>query len=144
MVPMSAQVLRYPSFSTFYTDIQQGPNHVFICDAKALNIVMSAKPFQRAERMLWFRKCLSFRIFRHSFFTGYAILKLPGTTGSVIELIDPHEHAERKRIWERSMNTSAVQGYSNILAARVTQIVDALEKRQDATVDLSSWLSFFS
>ncbi|KAF8519619.1 cytochrome P450 [Hysterangium stoloniferum] len=106
------------------THVRAGPNHVFIRDAQALNIVMSIKPFWRGER--------------------YDIMKIPGTTGSLIELMDPQEHAERKRIWEKSMNTSAVQGYSDALAARIIQLTDALEKRQGAVVDLGSWLSCFS
>ena len=41
------------------------------------------------------------------------------------------------------MNTSAIQGYQDLLADRITQLVRALEERQ-VEVELSSWLSYFS
>lgn len=42
------------------------------------------------------------------------------------------------------MNTQAVQGYQEMLFARIGQLVSGLEKREGVEVDLASWLSCFS
>lgn len=70
--------------------------------------------------------------------------RLPGTTGSLITIIDPQEHAQRRKIWDKSLNTKAVLGYQGMLSARIGQLVDALEKREGSEVDLALWLSCLS
>ena len=70
--------------------------------------------------------------------------KTAGTTGSVLSIIDPHEHAQRRKIWDRSMNTTALLGYQDLLTARIGQLIDGLEKHRDSVVDLASWLSCLS
>lgn len=42
------------------------------------------------------------------------------------------------------MNTQAVQGYQEMLFARIGQLISGLEKREGVEVDLASWLSCFS
>ncbi|KAF8518333.1 cytochrome P450 [Gautieria morchelliformis] len=103
------------------THVRTGPNHLHICDAKALPTVMGINPFRRGER--------------------YGVTTLRGSTGSLISVVDPHEHAQRRKIWDRSMNTSALVGYEDKLAARIGQLVTAFERRVGLEVDISEWLS---
>jgi hypothetical protein len=42
------------------------------------------------------------------------------------------------------MNTSALVGYEDKLAARIGQLVNALEKHVGSEVDISEWLSCLS
>jgi len=74
----------------------------------------------------------------------YTVTTLHGSTGNLITVIDPQEHAQRRKIWDRSMNTSALLGYRDMLSARITQLVQQLEKRQGSETDLAWWLSCLS
>jgi cytochrome P450 len=82
--------------------------------------------------------------FGHTLQTGYTITQTQGTTGSLLSLTDHQEHAQRRKVWDRSMNTQAVLGYQDLLFARIGQLVRALEKLEGSKVDLGSWLSYFS
>ncbi|KAK7042168.1 cytochrome P450 [Favolaschia claudopus] len=64
--------------------------------------------------------------------------------GNLIGSRDPEDHAEARKAWNRAFNAAAIKGYEPILLRRVTQFIEALGSRQDATVDLSRWLSFFA
>ncbi|KAF8520538.1 cytochrome P450 [Gautieria morchelliformis] len=62
----------------------------------------------------------------------------------LLTIIDPQEHAQRRKIWDRSMNTSATLGYQDMLSRRIGQLIHQLQKRQGLEIDLSMWLSFLS
>lgn len=58
---------------------------------------------------------------------------------------DPHQHSQRRRIWDRALNAAALKDYQDALANRVAQLVAGLEQRvQDGPLDLSQWISMFS
>jgi cytochrome P450 len=118
-----------------------GPNHIHISDAAALPTVMGIKPFRRSERGLrLMQKCRP----PTNLILGYGAATLRGSTGSLLTIIDPQEHAQRRKIWDRSMNTSAILGYGDMLLRRIGQLIHQLQKREGSEVDLSMWLSFLS
>lgn len=104
------------------THVRTGPNHIHICDIDAISTIYGGRTLPRSDR--------------------YAVLNVPGTTGSVIGIIDPQEHMVRRRIWNHGLSVSSVQNYEVYLRKRISQLLLKLEKK--TSVDLSSWLSFFS
>ncbi|KAI0643598.1 high nitrogen upregulated cytochrome P450 monooxygenase 2, partial [Trametes meyenii] len=62
---------------------------------------------------------------------------------SLIAESNPHEHARRRRPWNRAFSTAALKGYEEIIGRRVTQLVDALSAQKGA-VDLGKWIDFFT
>lgn len=61
-----------------------------------------------------------------------------------------HEHARRRKPWNRAFNTAAVKGYEPIVEKRALQLVGELEKRSNSkdggneSVNLAAWLSYFT
>lgn len=67
-----------------------------------------------------------------------------GQTKSLIALSD-HEHAHRRRSWNRAFSTTALKGYEEIMETRVSQLVRELSTQQShGPVDLAMWMSSFS
>ncbi|KAI5120968.1 hypothetical protein M0805_006640 [Coniferiporia weirii] len=68
-------------------------------------------------------------------------------TQSLLIIRDPHEHARRRKPWNRAFNIAAIKDYEPILARRALQLADELEKKtrtSEAYVDLAEWLKAFS
>lgn len=61
----------------------------------------------------------------------------------IIGFRDQTEHARRRRIWNRALNTTALKDHEPTIAKRVDQLVEVLGS-QKGTVDLAQWLSFFT
>lgn len=59
-------------------------------------------------------------------------------------VVDPHEHADRRRLWDKGMNTKAVQDYKQIIHNRLQELLSLLSQNQGTDLNLSTWLSFFS
>ncbi|THH07840.1 hypothetical protein EW146_g9188 [Bondarzewia mesenterica] len=105
--------------------IRTGPNHLHISDAAAISAVLGSREFTKGGR--------------------YNAIRRPGSQGSLLSLTDPHEHTQRRRIWDRALNAAALKGYQDALTNRVSQFVSSLEQRADeGSLDLSQWLSLFS
>ncbi|KAI8984902.1 high nitrogen upregulated cytochrome P450 monooxygenase 2 [Trametes punicea] len=62
---------------------------------------------------------------------------------SLIAEPDTHEHARRRKPWNRAFNVAALKGYEEIIAKRAQEVVDALAA-QKGEVDLGKWISYFS
>ena len=71
-----------------------------------------------------------------------------GETPSLIAMRFVHEHAKRRKRWNRAFNSAAVKGYEPIVHKRALQLVDELEKRSTKnghdSMCLSEWLSYFT
>lgn len=72
-------------------------------------------------------------------------------TRSLITMRSVHEHAIRRKRWNRAFNTASVKGYEPIVKKRALQLVEELDKRSlsdggktQNSIDLSQWLTFFT
>lgn len=72
-------------------------------------------------------------------------------TRSLITMRSVHEHAVRRKRWNRAFNTASVKGYEPIVKKRALQLVEELDKRSSLdggktrdSIDLSQWLTFFT
>lgn len=71
---------------------------------------------------------------------------------SLIATRSLHEHARRRKRWNRGFSTAAVKGYEPIVSRRALQLVEELKRRSESldggdkrqSVDLAKWLSFFT
>lgn len=104
--------------------VRIGPNHVVTTEASAIPTVLGAKPFRKSDRYITFVP--------------------PKETGSILVIVDPHEHADRRRLWDKGMNTQAVQNYKQIIHSRLQELLQMLSQHQEEDLNLSTWLSFFS
>ncbi|GJJ15315.1 hypothetical protein Clacol_009591 [Clathrus columnatus] len=121
------QHLYYRSLHTKYGPyVRTGPNHIHIADASAVPIVLAAKPFRKSDRYLAFIP--------------------PHTAPSLFALVDVKEHSERRKLWERGMNSSALQQYRDIVIRRTQQFVDIVSKTGELghNFDLAGWFSLLS
>lgn len=63
-----------------------------------------------------------------------------------------HDHARRRKRWNRGFSTASVKGYEPIITRRAMQLVQELEKRCGGIdggngkqpLDLAQWFSFFT
>lgn len=62
-----------------------------------------------------------------------------------------HDHATRRKRWNRAFSTVSVKEYEPIVIKRALQLVDELQRRSTKEqpnaqnyVDLAQWLSFFT
>jgi cytochrome P450 len=67
-----------------------------------------------------------------------------GVKPSVLALIDPLEHASRRRLWDRAFTPSQLKSYEPMLQARVNQLVSCLCAREGQEIDLAGWLMYLS
>ena len=69
---------------------------------------------------------------------------------SMIAIRSAHEHAVRRKRWNRAFSTASVKSYEPIIVKRALQLIDELSKltstneKSDNVVDLGKWLSFFT
>jgi hypothetical protein len=66
------------------------------------------------------------------------------SAGSVITILDPTEHRERRAIWNRVFSSSALKAYEPLLQVRVAQLGTALAARAGQPLDLAEWLGFLA
>jgi len=104
---------------------------------------MGTKPFTRGERTSSSSPPIYLRVLLIHALTGYQFFRIRGG-GSLISVMDPTEHAQRRKVWELALTSSAIEGYSDALAKRVGQLINVLEKRERRDVDLAGWLSCLS
>ncbi|KAK7032813.1 cytochrome P450 [Favolaschia claudopus] len=63
----------------------------------------------------------------------------------LLALRDPEEHARRRRAWNRAFSRSSLVEYKVLVDARITQLLEALEKRSTGEVtDLSKWIGWLT
>ncbi|EGN99142.1 hypothetical protein SERLA73DRAFT_137309, partial [Serpula lacrymans var. lacrymans S7.3] len=62
----------------------------------------------------------------------------------LITIIDTHEHARRRRPWNRAFNTSSLKGYEEIISKRTLQLVNVLSQEKSGAVDLCQWICYFT
>ena len=74
----------------------------------------------------------------------YQIFGKGRETRSLFHLVDPHAHAQRRRLWDRALAPAAVRGYQDALAQRVAQFSACLCARTAAPLDLGHWFSLLS
>ena len=71
-----------------------------------------------------------------------------GDTPAMIAMRSVHDHAVRRKRWNRAFNTAAVKDYEVIVQKRALQLVGELGKRSIkngvSSVDLAKWLSYFT
>ncbi|KAH8112949.1 high nitrogen upregulated cytochrome P450 monooxygenase 2 [Phellopilus nigrolimitatus] len=103
--------------------VRVGPNELSIVDANAIPYILGADGMPKGP--MWSAR------------------SRPGTTPALIAIRTVHEHARRRRPWNRAFNTGGVKGYEPIVAKRALQLVGELEKHK-SEVDLASWFIFFT
>ncbi|KAF5384474.1 hypothetical protein D9757_006474 [Collybiopsis confluens] len=56
------------------------------------------------------------------------------------------EHANRRQVWNRALNSEALAEYDEILVKSATQLVEGIQatSERDGEVDLTDWFNFFS
>lgn len=64
--------------------------------------------------------------------------------GSLISIVDPQEHVQRRRMWEPAFTAASLKSYEEMLACRALQLVSAVEARFGQTLDLSEWFGYFA
>ncbi|GJJ15360.1 hypothetical protein Clacol_009636 [Clathrus columnatus] len=101
-----------------------GPNHIATTNASSIPIILGEGPFRKSAR--------------------YLTIVPPGDSGSLLATLDPHEHAKRRHIWEKGMNSKAVQGYKEVIHNRIQELVVILSQQQGQDLNLSTWLSYCS
>ncbi|THH16891.1 hypothetical protein EW146_g3823 [Bondarzewia mesenterica] len=102
--------------------IRTGPNHLHISDAAAIPAILASRKFTKGGRY-----------------------NVTSTTSSLLDILDPHEHSQRRRVWDRAFSSNAIKHYEHSLHSRVSQLVSILEMHsQGDSVNLSRWLSLFS
>ncbi|KAL5476717.1 hypothetical protein ACEPAI_2903 [Sanghuangporus weigelae] len=108
--------------------VRIGPNEISVLDVSVISSVLGADGMPKGP--LW-----SGRVPK-------------GETPSLIATRSFHEHARRRKRWNRAFNSMAVKGYEAIIQKRALQLVDELEKRSTkyevSSVNLAEWLSYFS
>ena len=62
---------------------------------------------------------------------------------SLIAEPNPHEHARRRKPWNRAFNSSALKGYEEIIIKRANMLYEGLAA-QKGEVDLGKWIGYFS
>ncbi|KAH8115859.1 high nitrogen upregulated cytochrome P450 monooxygenase 2 [Phellopilus nigrolimitatus] len=103
--------------------VRVGPNELSIVDVNAIPYILGVDGMPKGP--IWSAR------------------SRPGTTPELIAIRNAHEHARRRRPWNRAFNTAGVKGYEPIVAKRALQLVGELEKRK-SEVDLASWFIFFT
>ncbi|OBZ79546.1 hypothetical protein A0H81_01401 [Grifola frondosa] len=107
-----------------YGDIVRiGPNEVSICNVSAILPLMGTTGLPKGPH--W-------------------VGRTAGTTQKpLIAIDDLQEHARRRKYWNRAFSTASLKGYEEIVAKRAGQLADSLAE-QEAEVDLSKWISWFT
>ncbi|KAI0751746.1 high nitrogen upregulated cytochrome P450 monooxygenase 2 [Daedaleopsis nitida] len=101
--------------------VRTGPNEISFCDPDAL-LTVSMLP--KGPR--WVSQVISF-----------------SNKPSLIAERNTHEHARKRKPWNRAFNSAALKGYEDIIAKRVSELADGLAK-QKSEVDLGKWIGWFS
>ncbi|KAL5522514.1 hypothetical protein ACEPAG_8530 [Sanghuangporus baumii] len=108
--------------------VRIGPNEISVLDVSVISDILGADGMPKGP--MW-----SARIIK-------------GDTPSLVSMRSVHEHALRRKRWNRAFNSAAVKGYDPIVQKRALQLVDELEKRSTrnniVSVSLSLWLSYFT
>ena len=64
---------------------------------------------------------------------------------SLIAEPSTHEHARKRRPWNRAFNSAAIKGYEELIAKRVTELGEGLARQKSGeAVDLGKWMGWFS
>jgi cytochrome P450 len=79
----------------------------------------------------------------HSYI-GYAVASPKGSSGSLLHIIDPAEHSQRRRIWDRAFTATAIKSYEPLLHARVVELENALAARTGQVIDLAEWFGYMT
>lgn len=66
------------------------------------------------------------------------------TKGPLISVVDPAEHSQRRRIWDRAFTASAVKSYEPMLQGRLDQLINSLVARTNTPINISEWFELFS
>ncbi|ESK88227.1 cytochrome p450 [Moniliophthora roreri MCA 2997] len=78
---------------------------------------------------------------------AYVPRKDARTKGSVL-VLNGEDHRNRRRLWNRGMNTDSLREYEEIIRRRARELSEALarasKKAGSKGVDLNEWFSFFS
>ncbi|KAI0641322.1 high nitrogen upregulated cytochrome P450 monooxygenase 2 [Trametes meyenii] len=61
----------------------------------------------------------------------------------LVGIMDTAEHLERRKPWARAFSGAALKEYEPLVAARASQLVQALEHQQ-GEIDMGKWVNFFS
>ncbi|EJD00159.1 high nitrogen upregulated cytochrome P450 monooxygenase 2 [Fomitiporia mediterranea MF3/22] len=108
--------------------VRIGPNELSVVDVSAISSILGGDGMPKGP--MWTAR------------TG------KGEEPALIGIRTMHEHARRRKAWNRAFNTSAVKGYEPIVQKRALQLVSELNKRTAKTgvpsVDLAQWLSYFA
>ncbi|KAH8118549.1 cytochrome P450 [Phellopilus nigrolimitatus] len=111
--------------------VRVGPNELSIVDASSISSILGAEGLPKGP--MWDAR------------------RSPQGPRSLIAIRDVHEHARRRKPWNRAFNTTSVKGYEPIVVKRALQLVEELEKRSQtkgsynvSSVDLAEWMGYFT
>ena len=122
-----------------------GPNEISVLDASFISGVLGADGMPKGPS-----KSLLIPFSNCCFLCGivWEGRFSKGEPPSLLAMRIAHEHARRRKRWNRAFNTAAVKGYEPIVQKRALQLVDELEKRSTKnghhSVCLSEWLTYFT
>ncbi|KLO18216.1 high nitrogen upregulated cytochrome P450 monooxygenase 1 [Schizopora paradoxa] len=60
-----------------------------------------------------------------------------------LNVLPPEEHAKRRRLWNRGMNSESLTEYEIMITRRATQLMERLSK-DDGPINIIKWLDYFS
>ncbi len=61
----------------------------------------------------------------------------------LIAIMDPIEHARRRKPWNRAFSTAALKEYQPIVTRRTAQLIEGL-MGEVGTTDLAKWISYYA
>ena len=124
------------------THDMSGPNEISVADADAIPIVLGNYGLPKGRCKL-LNSFLS-----HTEFTrriDYDARRDPNAPSNLLAMSPGDAHTRRRRIWNRGLSNESLKEYENIIARKVTELVDGLAQRaSNKSVDMTSWVNFFT
>ncbi|KAJ3998702.1 cytochrome P450 [Lentinula boryana] len=104
--------------------VRTGPNEISVVDPSAVNDVLGAGGLPKGK---WY-------LARQDERAPSNLLTLTG-----------EKHANRRRIWNRGLNSDAIEEYDEILAKSATLLAEGIQARSESQgeVDLTTWFNYF-
>lgn len=69
---------------------------------------------------------------------------------NITAVLDLHEHAKRRRLWNRAFSISAIKGYEPMIKRRLLQLVEALDKEANIckntrkSISILEWMKLYT
>ncbi|KIK61217.1 hypothetical protein GYMLUDRAFT_225447 [Collybiopsis luxurians FD-317 M1] len=105
--------------------VRTGPNEISIIDPSAINSVLGAGGLPKGK---------------------YYLARQDERAPSNLLSLSGEEHASRRKVWNRALNSDALEEYNEILVKNASQLAEGIQatSERNGEVDLTEWFNFFS